>query len=156
MRSPPILGDDAAMTSPTLQQDYGRLHATHVAALVRHLIECRRACGGDLDLFLVLTIIGERSFTPRNAPTLSYDEWASAPVNSVRAEQINLQSIADYSGIPRETVRRKLERLVNLGWVERDANGFYTATEVARASLGPLTQSGVRYLETMKEAFGGT
>jgi hypothetical protein len=34
-------------------------------------------------------------------------------------------------------------------------NGFYTATEGARASLGPLTQSGVRYLETMKEAFGG-
>jgi hypothetical protein len=47
------------MSRPTtLQDDYGRLHATHVAALVRHLIECRRACGGDLDLFLVLTIIG--------------------------------------------------------------------------------------------------
>ncbi len=144
------------MPSLTLQDDYGRLHATHVAALVRHLIECRRACGGDLDLFLVLTIIGERSFTPRNAPSLSYEEWASVPVNSVRTERINLQSIADYSGIPRETVRRKLERLVALGWVGRDEKGFYTATEVARASLGPLTQSGVRYLETMKEAFGGT
>ncbi len=143
------------MPKPTLQDDYGRLHATHVAALVRHLIECRRACGGDLDLFLVLTIIGERSFAPRNAPALSYEEWATVPVNSVRTEQINLQSIADYSGIPRETVRRKLEQLVKMGWVERDTQGFYTATETARNSLGPLTQSNVRYLATLQEAFGG-
>ena len=33
---------------------FGRLHARHSGALTRYLVECRRACDGDLDLFLIM------------------------------------------------------------------------------------------------------
>lgn len=141
------------MSETELRRNFGQVHALHVAALTRHLVACRRACDGDLDLFLVLTIIGERSFTARNAPIgMSIEDFAQRPVSTVRPEAINLQSIADYSGIPRETVRRKLAALVKRGWVRRDANGYYAATDMAKDNLSELTRSSLRYLRDMEAA----
>jgi CRP-like cAMP-binding protein len=134
--------------------NFGRLHSQHVAALTRHLVECRRAFGGDLDLFLVMTIIGERTFPARNAPAdMSQTEFLHGHVDETKAAAINQQSIADYSGIPRETVRRKIETLIDKGWVHRDERKLLTATDKANAELSPLTDSTVRYLREVQIAF---
>lgn len=72
------------MAGDRLERNFGKLHALHVSAFTRHLIECRRACDGDLDLFLVLTIIGERTFSPRFAPdAMSHTEFLEGTVESV-------------------------------------------------------------------------
>ena len=137
-----------------LERNFGKLHALHVSAFVRHLIECRRACDGDLDLFLVLAIIGERTFNPRTAPDdMSHDAFIGGTVDSLEPVAINLQSIADYSGIPRETVRRKIEQLIARGWIRRDALRFVTATDQAKTELHGLTDSSLRYLREMESAF---
>lgn len=125
----------------------------HVAALTRHLVECRRIFDGDLDLFLVLTIIGERTFTARNAPkSMSHADFLEGSVRNLAPAAINLQSIADYSGIPRETVRRKVETLIDKGWVVRDARKYVTATDQAKDSLVSLTESALRYLRDLEVA----
>jgi hypothetical protein len=49
------------MSEEKLRQNFGKLHALHVSALTRHLVECRQVCDGDLDLFLVLTIAASRT-----------------------------------------------------------------------------------------------
>lgn len=141
------------MSEAQLRSNFGQVHALHVAALIRHLVACRQVCDGDLDLFLVLTIIGERSFSARNAPLgMSLEDFAQRPVSTIRPEAINLQSIADYSGIPRETVRRKLAALVERGWVRRDESGYYAATDQAKDNLSDLTHSALRYLREMEAA----
>ena len=141
------------MAGERRERDVGKLHAVHVSAFTRHLIECRRACDGDLDLFLVLTIIGERTFSPRSAPeAMSHNEFLEGTVESVEPLAINLQSIADYSGIPRETVRRKIEQLIAKGWVRRDELRFVTATDQANEELRGLTASTLRYLREMEIA----
>ncbi len=131
---------------------FGRIHAESVAALCHYLIECRRFFAGDLDLFLVLVIVGERTFAQRNAPDISFDQWATASVDSVKHEAINLQSIADYSGIPRETVRRKLDWLIERGWVARDSRRYFYATDKAKHDLEGLTKGNLRYLESLQRA----
>ena len=142
------------MDKDVLQANFGTLHARHVAALTRHLVECRRVFDGDMDLFLVMTIIGERSFTTHVAPDgMSREEFQSGSVRDREAAAINLQSIADYSGIPRETVRRKIEILIAKGWVERDDHKFVTATDTANAALTELTDSSVKYLRDMIAAW---
>jgi DNA-binding MarR family transcriptional regulator len=147
-------GGEARLNESSVQRNYGRLHARHVEALTRHLIACRHVCDGDLDLFLVLTIIGERTFTARNAPEgMSHAEFLQGTVADLQPAAINLQSIADYSGIPRETVRRKVETLIGKGWVRRDSRRFVTVTDKAKDNLGVLTESGVRYLREMESAF---
>lgn len=131
---------------------FGRIHAESVAALCHYLIDCRRFFNGDLDLFLVLVIIGERSFAQHNAPDISFAQWEVAAVNSVRREAINLQSIADYSGIPRETVRRKLDWLIKRGWVARDHRRYFYATDQAKRDLETLTKGNLRYLTHLQRA----
>lgn len=138
------------MAGDLLHDNFGKLHAGHVAALTRHLVECRNAFGGDLDLFLVMTIIGERTFTARNAPdTMTHNDFLQRSVRDLEPAAINLQSIADYSGIPRETVRRKIETLLEMGWIVRDKNRFMTVTDKAKANLKPLTDSSLRYMRTL-------
>jgi CRP-like cAMP-binding protein len=134
--------------------NFGKLHSQHVAALTRHLVECRRVFAGDLDLFLVMTIIGERTFPVKNAPqAMSQAEFLHGQVGDTEPAAINQQSIADYSGIPRETVRRKIEILIDKGWVQRDERKLLTATDKANAELLPLTESTVRYLRDIQIAF---
>jgi CRP-like cAMP-binding protein len=134
--------------------NFGRPHAQHVAALTRHLVECRQAFGGDLDLFLVMTIIGERTFPAKSAPEdMSKAEFLHGHVGDTEHAAINQQSIADYSGIPRETVRRKIETLIEKGWVLRDEHKHLTATDKANADLHRLTESTVRYLRDVQIAF---
>lgn len=142
------------MDEDTLHANFGTLHARHVAALTRHLIACRRVFDGDMDLFLVLTIIGERTFSPNVAPEgMSREDFQSGSVRDQRPAPINLQSIADYSNIPRETVRRKIEILIAKGWIERGENKLITATDKANAALIELTDSSARYLREMMAAW---
>ncbi|MFM1981861.1 MAG: hypothetical protein RJB22_580 [Pseudomonadota bacterium] len=140
------------MQNDKLLDHFGRIHAEAVAALSQHLITCRRHFDGDLDLLLVLMIVGERTFAPKNAGDISFRDWAHTDVRSVKPEAINLQSIADYSGIPRETVRRKLDILARRGWIERDGRKFITVTEKAREDLADLTHSNLRYLIKIQNA----
>lgn len=143
------------MSEAKLRRRFGKVHAQHVAALTRHLIACRRVCDGDLDLFLVLTIIGERTFTARNAPDdMTHEDFIEGSVDSLQPAAINLQSIADYSGIPRETVRRKIQILRDKGWITKDERNFVTVTDQAKANLNELTESSLKYLIEIDSALG--
>ena len=42
----------------------------------------------------------------------------------------NAYSISESLGIPRETVRRKVKKLIDMGWVERRESGDLTVTAV--------------------------
>lgn len=131
-------------------QKFGRLHAAHAGYLTRYLSECRRACDGDLDLFLVMAIIGERTFSARHAPeAMSIEAFVGGAVGDVEALPINLQSISEFTGIPRETVRRKLEILIQKGWIERDDRKYMTATDSANLALLNLTKITQKYLRDL-------
>jgi hypothetical protein len=144
------------MASGTFDTRFGKLHALHSGALTRYLVECRQACDGDLDLFLIMAIIGERTFSALRAPdSMSHDEFVTGTVGKIAPQPINLQSIADFSGIPRETVRRKLELLIGRGWVQRGEHGYVTATDVANHDLAELTSSTVRYLAAIETMLKG-
>lgn len=53
----------------------------------------------------------------------------------------NAYSISAATGLPRETVRRKIARLVELGWVTRRDNGHLYVTAVALEHFGSLLSS---------------
>lgn len=57
----------------------------------------------------------------------------------------------EFSGIPRETVRRKLAVLSEEGWVTRNSHGVLIATGKARQDLKPLTHAGIQYLARLFE-----
>ncbi|UHD17233.1 helix-turn-helix domain-containing protein [Thiocapsa bogorovii] len=129
----------------SLTAHFGRIWPVHNDAFCELLVTLRRQFGGDLDRMLVLAVIGSRTLSQGRIDRMSYDQF----MDSRRADEpapINLQSIADYSGIPRETVRRKLHDLERAGWITRRDKGYLVATAKAAVDLEPATRATMRYL----------
>lgn len=133
-----------------VRANFGRIWPVHVSSLTSFLLACRKAFDGDMELFLVLAIIGDRTFSQRNADQdVDFNTWQSAIDNCAVPENINVQCIADYSGIPRETVRRKVCELMRRDWVVKDERGSLSATLKCRLDLEVTTNEAIRYIESM-------
>jgi len=118
------------------------------------MIEVRRKFDGDLDLFLVLAVIGDRTFAASKVlSSVTFDDFMSAARPKTEPIAVNAYSVAQFSQIPRETVRRKVQELIERGWVERDDRGSLSATRKAAVDLQPLTEASMNYLARMMIIF---
>lgn len=125
---------------------FGHIFPAHVDALCELLITLRKQFDGDLDLMLILAIVGSRALPARQSTNMTYSEFVNAD-NNVRADKpINIQSIAECSAIARETVRRKVNKLKQLGLITRSADGNLTVTNKAQEQLTPATDASLKYL----------
>lgn len=99
------------------------------------------AFDGDVTAALVLGEIGQanvRRFVnqhERDALPLDTVDDDAALASNMRS--VNAFSAALASGVPRETTRRKINALVEKGWLERDAEGGYVATAAVREHFVP-------------------
>jgi hypothetical protein len=89
-------------------------------ALSERLAQMRLSFQGDLDAFLIFLVFAADTLR-RSRPGPRNAEQAGAH----QASGINALSISEITGIPRETARRKLQALITMGCVVRDANGLY-------------------------------
>jgi DNA-binding MarR family transcriptional regulator len=135
--------------SDSLRTQFGRIWPVHNDAFGELMVELRQHFGGDLDRMLVLAIIGSRHLARRGIEEMSYRHFMSRDQSEPDPAPINTQSIADYSGIPRETVRRKIRDLEELGWIRRTEQGYLFATKQAAQDLAPATEATLRYLATV-------
>jgi len=135
-----------------LHKHFGRIWPLHVEGFTQLLIDLRRHFGGDLDRMLVLAIIGSRTLPRRRTEGLSYDDFLASRTHDRNPGRINVQSIAECSGIPRETVRRKVRELELLGWLIREGNGHLRVAEQAARDLQPATEATLEYLLTIGSA----
>jgi hypothetical protein len=136
-----------------LSEGFGEIFPSHVSAFTDFMIALRRDFEGDLDMMIVLAVIGERRFS-RSDPTaeLQKADLGSTPMREGASRSINAHSIAEYSGIARETVRRKVAWLIEKGWVERDDNGDLRPTAKAAAELSNATDATLVYLRKVVDA----
>jgi hypothetical protein len=63
------------------------------------------------------------------------------PCDTRSLRPCNAYSMAAATGLPRETVRRKIARLVELGWINRRHNGHLYISSDALAKFGELLYS---------------
>lgn len=136
-------------SSEKIISHFGHIFPTHVEALCELLIVLRQQFFGDLDLMLILAIIGSRALPARQTSNMSYAEFISDNTKDRADQPINIQSIAECSGIARETVRRKVHKLEDLGFIARDTQGMLTITDKAINQLAPATEASLQYLITL-------
>ena len=128
-----------------LSQSFGDLWHVHNRGFTALLIECRRLFDGDMDQLLILSVIGERTLTAERARGLTNRDFLQGRPASGKQLPINTQSMADCTGIPRETVRRKISHLINRGWVKKNEDATLEATENAALELAPATDVALDY-----------
>ncbi|AQS47153.1 hypothetical protein BMG03_04585 [Thioclava nitratireducens] len=137
-----------------IRENFGEIWPVHVSAFTRLLTQFRARFDGDLDLLLVLAVIGERTRPENWNPQLvSLEDLATRAEDRRSQYAINIQSIADYSGIPRETVRRKVLVLQRKGWVHRSDGGKLSISADAAPDLAVATGDTIAYLQKIFCAF---
>lgn len=138
------------------------LVAEHYVAIAPNLIGplldllslSREACGGDMDKFLIMVVVAIRTTAHKDFANYTQEELHSGELPVFPSLGINIQSIADSVGAPKETVRRKVAELVEAGWIERQGNDlFYTARAWQGLSkVGKqLEATAVSYYETVDD-----
>ncbi|MEK4033699.1 hypothetical protein WOC76_15560 [Methylocystis sp. IM3] len=82
--------------------------------VIEHLIDCVRALDGDLHLALILAVVGQASLK----------RFVHAPEGGLDVfdRSISASRLADITGLPRQTVRRKLIIAQERGWLEQTDN----------------------------------
>ncbi len=127
-------GDTTGATGPEVPRER-RLAALHLARYnLRYLVRLYGAFDGDLLLPIVLGEVGLY-----NMGSLALGDGSSVPSSCTDEETFsrlplrpcNAFSISSSTGIPRETVRRKVSHLIQNGFIDRDPKGGLTITAKA-------------------------
>jgi len=140
-----------------LKANFRSIWPVHLASFTRLLVQLRDRFDGDLDLLLVLAVIGDRTRPESWMPELlTYRQMTHGGSDEHRQYPINIQSVSEYSGIPRETVRRKVTVLQTKGWVTRGADGRLAISRTAAEELEYATNSSIAYLEALRTVFDST
>jgi hypothetical protein len=145
------------MTTPLtalLRDNYAAVAKDLLGPLVHVLNAGRTACGGDLDNFLIILVVALRTAEDRRIAGLRLEQVLSGEIQSYPSLTTNVRSIADSTGIPKETVRRKVAALLEAGWIERRDSGLGLTPEASRMLTGPreeIFELAVRSHQTVEQ-----
>jgi CRP-like cAMP-binding protein len=107
---------------PLLRDNYPKIAKDLLGGLLDVLTHARAESGGDLDKFQVFLVVAMRTVEDRRFAQLQFDDVLSGDVATYPSLHTNIRSIAESTGIPKETVRRKVTALIAEGWVTRAGN----------------------------------
>jgi hypothetical protein len=118
-RGRPVTEADAVRA---LKSNYARAAPAILAEVADWLAMVRRDFDGDYDRFLVLIVIALRTYAGAALERLTPEQAWEASVEAYDGLSTNIASIADSTGVPRETVRRKVGDLIGEGLIAKDGN----------------------------------
>jgi hypothetical protein len=133
-----------------LQGRYPETQYHFVQFFSEHLVDCYRVFGGDFDQVILLAVMGQRYIeAARDARAIPGRGPDMAWISALR--------LADVTGLPRETVRRKLKLLAQRGWVVCEKGKGWTLAgdfpaASARDDLKDLDQRGLQRLARLLAA----
>jgi hypothetical protein len=122
---------------------YGRHALELVTPLLDVLIVAREAYGGDIDTLLILLSVGVRQAEHGACRGVGFDDVRHAALATQAGSGTNVRSIAESTGIPRETVRRKVDVLEQAGLLQRIHNELF-CTPLSFEGFADVRESIVR------------
>jgi len=147
------------MRIPSLRErgDYDRAFdgAFSLVAFImnRHMIDhmlraARLLDDGDFESLILWGILAHQNVAhlmpPGSIPAAVLTETGNVPDVEVRLRPLLLRDLSAISGIPRETARRKLERLAAQGFVERAGRAWVVSTQRLEPDLREHTRESVK------------
>ena len=126
--------------SALLRGNYASVAKDLITPLVDLLALARTVFGGDLDKLLIVLVVALRTAQDPRIQDIRLEDALSGRLESYPSLRTNVRSIADSTGVPRETVRRKVAALVESGWVARSGDDLSYTPEASRA-LAPVREA---------------
>jgi hypothetical protein len=115
-----------------------RLHMSHF--FLDYLNDIYRAFEGDLAMTIILGEISHhntaRFFSPEQAANQPMHQLQNDPAQWSAMDGCNAYSVSCATGIPRETVRRKVAELKKRGWIEDEPEQGLRITQACADHFG--------------------
>ncbi|MBU6372384.1 MAG: hypothetical protein KJS97_06600 [Alphaproteobacteria bacterium] len=119
---------------------------------LRMMVMWRSAFDGDLEKVMIVSAVIDQGMKASGFAEQSYESYLGSFIFENQAPPTNVQSIADFTGIPRETVRRKVNDLCAKGWLDRDKDGAVRLAIQGALDLAPQLREMARQLEKLSAA----
>lgn len=123
---------------------YPELAVELLQPLLHFLIVARDLLGGDAEKILIMLVVSIRTKQHPEFVEHTTAELTSGEIPVLPSLGVNVRSIAESTGIAKETVRRKVAELVEAGFLVRVESDFryssegYAAVAPAREALERL------------------
>jgi hypothetical protein len=131
---------------------YPAVAADLLRPLLKFMSVSREYCDGDMIKFMVMLAVSVRTTMHRDFASRTQAELMSGAIPVFPGLGANARSIAEALGIPKETVRRKVSELIEVGWLAREKGKLYT-TARSYQELAPAREQleilAVRYFEVV-------
>jgi hypothetical protein len=129
--------DPDRLPPPGYAENQGYIAVVMGRLMLRHFRRIFDAFDGDLMLAMVLAEIGQYNVEAlmkiERQAGVDYEHFlATAPRRG-----INTLSLSQACGVPRETLRRKVDKLIKLGWMHKRPDGTLVHTEKCIRHFGP-------------------
>ncbi len=131
------------------QTRFPAAQGTWVEGFLALMVEMRRVFGNDLDKVIILSAIGQQMLLDRQVPERSYDDWILHPLKERHGKVTNIDALARATGIPRESVRRKVNELIADRMVVRNERNELSPAPGVAAHLAKSTDISVGMLDAM-------
>lgn len=131
------------------QTRFAAAQGTWVEGFLALLTELRRVFGNDLDKVIILSAIGQQMLLDRQVPDRPYDDWILHPLKERHGKTTNIDALARATGIPRESVRRKVNELIADQMVVRTERNELAPAPGVAARLANSTDVSVGMLDRM-------
>jgi hypothetical protein len=126
--------------APNLAETYPALAKDLLAPLLKLFNVTHAQFGGDFEQFFILAVIAARTAEDPRFAEIDLSRLERGAVENLPTLGINLRSLSASTGIPLETVRRKVGLLCDKGWVVRTGTGLcYTAG--AFVAMAPVREA---------------
>ena len=102
--------------------DYPAIARSLLRPLLHLLSMSREACGGDIEKFLIMLVIDVRTTEHERFAQFSQAQLLSGEIPIFPTLGTNVRSVAESTGTPKETVRRKVGELIEAGWISRQGH----------------------------------
>jgi len=102
--------------------DYPAIARSLLRPLLHLLSMSREACGGDIEKFLIMLVIAVRTTEHERFAQFSQAQLLSGEIPIFPTLGTNVRSVAESTGTPKETVRRKVGELIEAGWISRQGH----------------------------------
>lgn len=116
----PEIGRDALRR--LVADNYPVIARSLLRPLLHLLSTSREACAGDMDKFMIMLVVAIRTTEHESFASYTPAQLISGDLPVFPTLGTNVRSVAESTGTPKETVRRKVGELIEAGWICRQAN----------------------------------
>ena len=131
-----------------LEAAYSILAFTMNRSVIDHMLRSARRFGGDYERLMLWGTLAHLNVAhlmpPGGLPSALLDESGRVPDAAARLRPVRASDLAQITGIPRETARRKLAALERDGWVLRTDAGWLLDVARVDPELREFTRESIR------------